>query len=209
MEPWTTTLNAIREHSPCASGWAELLKSLGKTKADDEPLLVSTILESNGLDDTLWVLRAVTNHDREIRLFAVWCARQVQHLMTDRRSIDALDVAEQFAKGEATEEQLSDARSAAESAAKSAWDAWDAWAAESAAEFTTWADLHGTRASEFAARASVFAADSADWFAAQSAASAAASAARAARSATWDAAWSAADSAQKEELLRIISGGEY
>jgi len=33
MEPWTTTLNAIREHSPCASGWAELLKSLGKTKA--------------------------------------------------------------------------------------------------------------------------------------------------------------------------------
>jgi hypothetical protein len=61
MEPWTTTLNAIREHSPCASGWAELLKSLGKTKADDEPLLLSVILDSNGLDDTLWVLRAVTN----------------------------------------------------------------------------------------------------------------------------------------------------
>ena len=208
MEPWTTTLNAIREHSPCASGWAKLLKSLDKTKADDEPLLLSVILDSNGLDDTLWVLRAVTNHDREIRLFAVWCARQVQHLMTDRRSIDALDVAEQFAKGEVTEEQLSDARSAAESAAKSAWDAWDAWAAESAAEFTTWADLHGTRASEFAARASVFAADSADWFAAQSAASAAASAARAAEAA-WADARATTRAAQKEELLRIISGGEY
>jgi hypothetical protein len=46
MEPWTTTLNAIREHSPCASGWAELLNTLGKTKADDDPLLLSAILES-------------------------------------------------------------------------------------------------------------------------------------------------------------------
>ena len=191
MEPWTTTLNAIREHSPCASGWAELLKSLDKTKADDEPLLLSAILASNGLDDTLWVLRAVTNHDREIRLFAVWCARQVQHLMTDRRSIDALDVAEQFAKGEATEEQLSDARSAAESAAKSAWDAWDAWAAESAAESAAWS----------AADAAVWAAASAAWYAAQYAVR---SAARSARSAA-----RAARAAQKEELLRIISGGEY
>jgi hypothetical protein len=48
MEPWTTTLNAIREHSPCASGWAKLLNTLGKTKADDDPLLLSAILESNG-----------------------------------------------------------------------------------------------------------------------------------------------------------------
>jgi len=46
MEPWTTTLNAIREHSPCAAGWAKLLNTLGKTKADDDPLLLSAILES-------------------------------------------------------------------------------------------------------------------------------------------------------------------
>lgn len=29
----TTTLNAIREHSPCESGWRKLLKHLGKTEA--------------------------------------------------------------------------------------------------------------------------------------------------------------------------------
>ena len=83
-----TTLNAIREHSPCADGWAKLLRHLGKTQADDDPLPILTVIESNGLDDALWALRAVHGREREIRLFAVWCARQVQHLMTDKRSVD-------------------------------------------------------------------------------------------------------------------------
>ena len=88
------TLRAIRAHNPCDDGWRKLLKHLGKTEPDDEPLSIATVLGSNGLDDALWCLRAVSGHDREIRLFAVWCARQVQHLMTDPRSIAALDVAE-------------------------------------------------------------------------------------------------------------------
>ena len=49
-----TTLNKIRKHSPCADGWQKLLTSLGKTKADDEPLSLLTILDSNGLDDAIW-----------------------------------------------------------------------------------------------------------------------------------------------------------
>jgi len=119
-----TTLNHIRSHSPCADGWAKLLRHLGKTQADDEPLSIITVLDSNGLDDALWCLRAVTGHDREIRLYTVWCARQVQHLMTDPRSIAALDVAERHANGAATDAEL-DAASAAASAA--------AWAASAAA----------------------------------------------------------------------------
>ena len=108
-----TTLNKIREYSPCAYGWQKLLAYLGKTKADDEPLDIITILDSNGLDDALWCLRAVEGHHKEIRLFAVWCARQVQHLMKDQRSLDALDVAERYANGEATKEELEDASGAA------------------------------------------------------------------------------------------------
>jgi len=111
-----TTLNQIREHSPCEEGWKKLLKSLNKTKADDEPVSIVQVLDSNGLDDALWCLRAVKGHDREIRLFAVWCARQVEHLMTDERSKQALVVAERHANGEATEAELA-----------AAWDA--AWAA--------------------------------------------------------------------------------
>jgi len=123
-----TTLNKIRSKSPCADGWAKLLKHLGKPQADDEPLSLITILDSNGLDDALWCLQAVDGHDREIRLYAVWCARQVQHLMTDKRSLDAIDVAERFANGLATENELDIAWAAARAAAGDA--AWDAALAE-------------------------------------------------------------------------------
>ena len=131
-----TTLAAIREHSPCEEGWQKLLRHLGKTSADDEPLPITTILDSNGLDDALWCLRAVKGHDREIRLYAVWCARQVQHLMKDPRSIEALDVAERFANGEVTQEELDTARAAASAAARAADGAATgdaAWAAAGAA----------------------------------------------------------------------------
>ena len=133
-----TTLNAIREHSPCAEGWRKLLAHLGKTQADDEPLAITTILDSNGLDDALWCLRAVTGHDREIRLYAVWCARQVQHLMTDPRSIAALDVAERFANGAATAEELDGARAAARAAAWAAARAAAGDAAGDAARAAAW-----------------------------------------------------------------------
>ena len=115
-----TTLRKIRSHSPCADGWAKLLRHLGKTEADDEPLPITMILDSNGLDDALWCLRAVDGHDREIRLYAVWCARQVQHLMTDPRSLAALDVAERFANGEASADELDAALAAARDAARDA-----------------------------------------------------------------------------------------
>ena len=185
-----TTLNKIRDHSPCTQGWAKLLKHLGKTQADDEPLSVATIVESNGLDDALWCLRAVEGHDKEIRLFAVWCARQVQHLMKDQRSLTALDVAERYAHGEATAAELEAAWAAAEAAA---------WAAaEAAAEAAAWA------AAEAAAWDAAWVAA---WDAARSAARAAAR--EAAGAAAWDAAWvaarAAAREAQKQELLRICT----
>ena len=140
-----TTLNKIRACHPCASGWEKLLRNLGKTRADDEPLSITTILDSNGLDDALWCLRAVDGHQREMRLFAVGCARSVQHLMNDPRSVAALDVAERYANGEATDADLSAARAAAGAAAAwaaagdAAWAA--AWAAARAAAGDVQSDL--------------------------------------------------------------------
>ena len=147
----TTTLNRIREHNPCADGWEKLLKHLGKTKADDEPLPFSVILDSNGLDDALWCCRTAPEYDKQWRMFAVWCARQVQHLMTDTRSLNALDVAEKYASGQATGEELAAARAAAWAAARDA-----AWAAARAA----------ARAAAWAARAAGAAGDAA-WAAAR------------------------------------------
>jgi hypothetical protein len=102
----TTTLNRIRAHIPCATGWKTLLRGLGKTRADDEPLPYATILRSNGLDDALWCCRAEPGYEKEWRLYIVWCARQVEHLLTDPRSIHAIDTAERYALGTATEEEL-------------------------------------------------------------------------------------------------------
>ena len=186
-----TTLNKIRSHSPCEDGWKKLLKHLGKTAPDDEPLSLLTVLESNGWDDTLWCFRAVEGFDREIRLFAVFCARRVQHLMQDPRGTATLDTAERFASGFATAEELAAARASARDAA--------AAAAAAAARASVWAAA--------AARASAWAAAAA-WAAAWDAASAAASAA------AWDAArdaaraaasFSAEREAQGVELRRILS----
>ena len=138
------TLNAIRACAPCASGWAKLLSHLGKTRADNKPLSLITILDSNGLDDALWALRAVEGHDREKRLYAVWCVRQVEHLLTDQRSRDALEVSERFARGRATREELDAARATAAyaayaAAADAAADAARATAAYAAAAYAAYA----------------------------------------------------------------------
>lgn len=58
--------------------------------------------------------------DAQLRIFAVLCARRVQHLMTKPRSIAVLDVAERHAKGEATDDELSAAWNASAAGAAAA-----------------------------------------------------------------------------------------
>ena len=175
----TTTLNRIREHGPCEDGWKKLLAGLGKTTADDEPLPYAKIVEINGIDDALWACRAEPQHSKEWRLFAVWCARQVEHLMEDERSCAALNVAERHANGEATDKELAAAWAAAWDAARdAAWDAaWDA--ARDAAWAAAW---------------------DAAWDAARDAAR------DAAWDAAWDAALDAARDAQTKKFLEIVGG---
>jgi hypothetical protein len=126
--------------------------------------------------------------DRTLRLFAVFCARSVEHLLTDQRSRDAIDVAERFAKGEATAEELSAAWDPAWSAASAAWDA-----ARAAAWSAAWD-----------------AARDAAWDAAWSAASAARDAAwSAASAAAWSAAWDLQATWLRENCLpNFLTGGE-
>jgi len=103
-----------------------------------------------GADWLLWILTAIAApvNDKTERLFAVWCARNTpmhdgrttSALLTDPRSVAALEVAERFAHGNATTEELAVARHAARAAAwaaagASAGDAAGAaaWAAAGAA----------------------------------------------------------------------------
>jgi hypothetical protein len=115
-------------------------------------------------DWMIWLINKMEwSNDKDLRLMAVAFARQVQHLMNDQRSINALDVAERYANGEANIEELTEARAAA--AAVAAWAAWvaawaaarAAWAAAraagAAAWAAAWAAARAARAAEAEARA--------------------------------------------------------
>jgi len=209
-----TTLNEIRLHSPCSYGWEKLLKHLEKTKSDDAPLSFLTILGSNGLDDALWCLRAAPKDwESTIRMFAVWCAKQVEHLMTDERSKNALLVAQNHALGLATDEELAaaagDAAWAARAAARAAADAaWAAsWAARAAARAAAGdAAWSAADAAGDAADAAMAAAAAASLAAARAAADAAWVASLAAARAAADAARDAARAAQKEMFIAMCEG---
>jgi hypothetical protein len=122
----TTTLNKIRSYSPCTSGWDKLLKSLNKILADDIPLKFSTILESNGIDDTLWCLRSICpEHAYEVRLFAADCAEAVLHIFEkkypdDKRPHLSIEAARKFANREISGYDMHTAGNSAEAAAKAA-----------------------------------------------------------------------------------------
>lgn len=115
----TTNLNRIRSHDPCRIGWKKLLAGLGKTEADDEPLSYAKIVEAHSFDAGLLASHVEPRYAKKWRLFAIWCARQVEHLMTDPRSKAALVVAERFANGDATQKELFAAWVAASVAAES------------------------------------------------------------------------------------------
>jgi hypothetical protein len=180
----TTTLKKIAEHGPCWEGWRKLLEGLAKTRADDELLPLVRILEISGVEDALWALRASDATPAQMRMLAVRFARRVQHLMTDARSVAALDVAEIHARGEATDEELVEARAAADAARAAAGAA--AGAAADAARAAARA-----AAGAAAGAAAWYAAWAAAWYAAWAAAWAAADAA-------WAEAWAEARAAERQ-----------
>ena len=109
------TIEDIRKFGPCYDP--------EKYLTEDWSGSILNILDKKDVlfEDRLWVvLRTDFVSEKFMRLFSVWCARQVQHLMNDDSSIKALDVAEAFANGLASKVELAAARSAARSAA---WDA--------------------------------------------------------------------------------------
>ena len=109
------------------------------------------------IDDRIWALcNAVGASDKTLRLFAVWCAREALKLgkEPDPRSVNACDVAEAFANGDATQADLDAARAAARAAA------WDA--ARAAARAAAWAAA-GAAAWDAARAAAWAAAGAAAW----------------------------------------------
>ena len=107
----------IRSFSPCYD-------PAKKNIPEDETLTVidwvNKYRETVPAKDIIWLLcRNEFLSDKDLRLFAVWCAREALTLVNnpDGRSIEACSVAERYANGEATDEELRTARDAADAAA--------------------------------------------------------------------------------------------
>ena len=133
-----TTLKELKKHSPCTDGYRKLLQHIGKDYPVDKPIDLLTILESNGLNDTIWCLRAAlpeADRDRIARLFACDCAESILHFFEqeypdDRRPRTVIETARLYAHGQATKDELEEAWSASADAARSASASADAaWSA--------------------------------------------------------------------------------
>lgn len=130
-------------------------------------------------DWLLWLAKKLKVDERKHMLCAALCAHTVAHLMTDRRSREAVRIAFLWGRGKATDEKLLSARKAA-------------WAATCGCATTAAALAAGDTA--------LAAASAATWAATRAAdADAADGAARAAALAT---AWAAADAAADRNRLR-------
>ena len=121
----TTTLRAIRDAWPCQDGWRKLTKSLGGIDSYglDTPLTLLQALDSNGMDDALWVLsRAMPESNRLARHFQAWCAEQVLHIF-ERECPGDHRVRDQIAmlrRDDATDDERAAAQAAARAAAEDA-----------------------------------------------------------------------------------------
>jgi hypothetical protein len=174
----TTTFTALRKAHACTEGYRKLAEHLGNVRkyGTNTPIPVSVVLESNGLDDALWVLRNAALEDGQ-PLMVTWacdCAERVLPVWEvkypeDRCPHDAIAAARNWAANpcEETQQAADDAAANAAYAASAADAADAAYAAYAAAD---------------AARAAADAADAAaDAYAASRAARAAAYAAAAER----------------------------
>lgn len=181
-------INDIRKHSPCYDPTKYLPEDWEGTALD------ILGVEECPPQDRLWVVtRPGWIDNKTLHLFAIWCARRALELVNDPdpRSIKACDVAEQYANGDTTSEELA-----------AAWDAAGdaAWSTAGAADWSA-AKVAARSAAKVAASAAASrVASKAAWDSARVAASAAASAAYW----DWDAAWYTAWDKQVAKLIDIL-----
>ena len=172
----TTTLNKIRACSPCTSGWKKLLSRLGTDFNPDAEINLLTVLESNGVADMLWTLRATEQDSKRIASqLAIEFAEQAlpifeERLPNDLRPRQAIQAARDYLDGTidlaALRKAHATAYAAAASYAAAAYAAsysasYAAYAASYAASFsasysadaTAYADAAASHAASFSADA--------------------------------------------------------
>jgi hypothetical protein len=193
------TLAKIKKHNPCTGGWEQILEAQGPD-LDREWELVEAF-DSNDLDHVLWALRCLPEHNGLWRKYAVWCVMQVEHLLIDQRSKDALEVAWRHSNGMASDAELAAGIDAAWAAAIDATEA----ARDAASIVALDAEIEAALAKGIAVAIdaendAAIAARNAAWDASDAAGAASDAAGAASASALY---------AQKNKLIQILTAGEW
>ena len=162
----TTTLNKIRACGPCTSGWRTLLKHVGEDFDPDAEINLLTVLESNGVADMLWTLRATDQDSKRVASqLAIEFAEQALPIFEKRRQNDerprkAIQAARDYLDGKISLEELRACRS--HSAADAAADAAAADAADAAAAaYAAYAAAYAADAAAYATATGVGGAEAA------------------------------------------------
>ena len=119
----TTTLNLLHKAEACTARYKVLRATLGANYPIDAEISLLTILETNGIDDALWALRATAEDCEKVaRLMAADFAEAAfvewhKYYPGDERPRLVIQAARDFANGLIVREDLAAARSAAEAAA--------------------------------------------------------------------------------------------
>jgi hypothetical protein len=129
-----TTFTKLKENEACTEGYKKLAKSLGGVNkyGKNTPIPLVKIMDSNGLEDTIWCLRATIEPAQDLTIeFVCRCAEYVLKnyedlYPTDKRPRLAIEAARRC---------ITDKSAAAGSAAYAAYSAYSAAysAADSAA----------------------------------------------------------------------------
>ena len=95
----------------------ELLKSLdacqGAREWAGDMTIEEVVKKCHRGDWLIWLAQKIGIELRPLTLAMALCAKTVLHLMKDKRSINAVEVAERFGRGEVTKEELNAAYAAA------------------------------------------------------------------------------------------------
>lgn len=81
------TLDQIKKHEPNYSMWEVLTSIRGKDEnALHKPFPLSSILDSNGLEDTLWCFRWVSKDNDVSTRFLLFCIKDIKKYSNDKQT---------------------------------------------------------------------------------------------------------------------------
>ena len=120
MFPLTTTLSQLQKAIPGRDDAYSYSRAFDDKTPGDKAITYEKLLDALGLDGALYCCSAEPQYSALWRQYAVWCARQVQHLMEDASVPHLLDIAQDHANGKVSDDDLDYARTEAESISSAA-----------------------------------------------------------------------------------------